>query len=893
MPLSPPAQPSGVRGNRLARLHHWLIGLVSLLVPRSIRAGWRKEWQAELSFREASLAKWHRFNLKARLDLLRRSSGSFADALWLQPRRMEEDMFQDLKFGVRMLFKNPGFTFVAVAALAFGIGANTAIFSIVNAVVLRPLPYIEPSRLVFVWDRVATLGLNRNIVSPANYFDWEQHNRVFQSMAAYTEAFFNITGDDGDNPERIPAIIATPGFFQTLGVQPIQGRAFLAGDVGETDAARPVIISHGLWQRRFGGGPNIVGRDVTLNGARYTVVGILGAEFIFSGKKVDAFLPFAWNADEMNNRRGRYLTVIARLKPGTSREQAQSDMDSITGRLASDYPETNRDRGANVVLLEDEVFGNTRLALFVLLGSVGFVLAIACANVANLLLARASARRREIGIRLALGAGRLRIIRQLLTESLLLALLGGVSGLLLAWWSLDLLVALSPARIPRIGDVRLDGRVLGFTLLVSLLTGLIFGLVPALQASRTDLHESLKQGGKATSGWARNRARSVLVIAEVALSLVLLIGAGLMIKSFANLRRVDPGFAPGNNIAMDISLPNSYRPPQKRAAFFRETINRVEALPGVRSAGVTDNLPLSGEDATRTFTLVGASVPAGGKPAAEHRRISPHYFDAMGAMLLRGRAFTENDTDASADVVIVNEALARRFLSNEDALGKQLIIDDGPPRPREIVGIVQDVKHFSLAMESKPEMYVPQVDRPWPNMTLVVRAATDDPNSLVAAIRNEVAAIDKSIPIANIKTIDQYIAASLGQERFSTFLLGCFAVLASLLAAVGLLGVISYAVTQRTNEIGIRLALGARRGDVLRLVVGQGMVLALVGVGIGTVGALALTRVLANLLYGVSPTDPIIFAGVALLLVTVAFLACYIPARRATKIDPTVALRYE
>ncbi len=804
-------------------------------------------------------------------------------------------MFRDLQYGIRMLRKRPGFTLVVVMALALGIGVNTAIFSVVNAVLLRPLPYKEPGRLVVVWDQVARLGLHRNIVSPANYYDWQRYSQSFESMGAYTEAFFNLTAEDGGSPERIAVVIATPSLLTTLGAYPSVGRAHLPEDGdGAASADRPVIISHSLWQRRFGGNPNIVGQTITLNGGRYSVIGVMPSGFMFSGKKIDAFLRFAPDAAQMANRRGRYLTVLARLKPGVTLKQAQADMDAITVNLAQQYPDTNTDRGANISPLEDEVFGAIRPALFMLLGTVGFVLLIASANVANLLLARSSSRRREFALRVALGATRMRIVRQFLTESILLALVGGVLGLLLARWLTKLIVALSPTDIPRISEAGLDGRVLGFTVAVSLLTGVVFGLLPALHVSRPDVRDSLKEGGHTAEVKGRNRARATLVVVEIALSLILLVGAGLMIRTFISLQRVDPGFLTADAVAMDISLPASYRDPQQRARFFQEIIRRTETLPGVSSAGVTDNLPLSGEDASRAFTIVGeTSSSSTEKFAAEHRRVSSHYFDAMGVILVRGRPFTEADTDKAPGVVIINEVLARRFMPNVDPLGKQLVIDDGPARPRQIIGVVRDVKHFSLDAEAKPEMYVPHLDRPWPNMTLVVRAATVNPETLVGPVRSEVAVVDRSIPVANVKTLEQYVAASTGPRRFSMFLLGSFAAVALLLAMIGIYGVMSYSVAQRTQEIGIRMALGAKRATVLKLIIGAGLKLILLGVGIGLVGAFVLTRVISSLLYEVSAHDPIVFLGVTVLLAGAALLACLVPALRATRVDPIIALRYE
>jgi len=867
----------------------WLIIVIGVLVPRRLRADWRQEWEAELRHREALLADWDRLDWRSKLDLLRRSLGAFGDALWLQPRRLEDEMVQDLRFGLRMLRKQPGFTAVAVMTLALGTGANTAIFSVVNAVLLEPLPFAEAERLVVVWGQRAQFNLPRQTVSPPNYLDWEAQNQSFESIGAYTEGFSVLTG--GEQPERLASLRVTAGLLPTLRVRPLLGRVFLPEE-WHPSATGAVLLSHQLWQRRFAGDPQIVGRSVEINGTSETVIGVLPPDFLISDKQVDIVVPTVFNGRSLANRGGRFLTVIARLKPGVSLPAARAEMGTIARRLEQQYPDANAGHGVNLVPLRDELVGKVRPALLVLCGAVGCLLLISCANVAALLSVRAAARRREMAIRAALGAGRGRVVRQLITESLLLAVAGGAGGWLLARWGVGLLLSVGPADLPRLESLSFDGRVFGFTVVLALATGLLFGLLPALQVARPDLTDALKDGGKgATESAGQRRVRGWLVTAEVALAVVLLVGAGLLLRSFAKLTAVDPGFRPEHVIAADLSL--SWGLDERGwIAFSQQALARVAALPGVRAAGLTHNLPLSGDSSTRAFTLPGRPLPAGEKPAAEFRRVSPDYFRAMGVALLRGRAFGNQDRADAPGVAIINEALARKFFGAEDPLGKRLLIEDGPPRPREVVGVVGDVRHFGPGIEPTPEMYVPYLDRPYPNLTLVVRA-DGDPAGMAAALRREIAALAPALPVANLKTMEQYLAGSVTQQRFSLTLLALFGAVALLLAAVGIYGVMSYSVAQRTHEVGVRLALGARRGDVVRLVVGQGMRLAGLGVALGLVAAFGLTRLMQSLLFGVSATDPVTFAAIPLLLAGVAALACYLPARRASRVDPMAALRHE
>ena len=804
-------------------------------------------------------------------------------------------MTRDLRYGIRALLRQPGFTFVAVATLALGIGVNSAVFSVVDAVLLRPLPYGEPDRLVVVWDRVSRVGQDRNIVSPANYRDSARESQSFESMAAYTEAFLNLNSDGGE-VERIAGVIATPNFFETLRVAPAHGRGFRAEDAGSRgDAgAWPAVISHDLWQRRFGGDPTALGRVVALNGGRGEIVGILPRGFLFSGKRVDAFMPLTLpNADDMERRRGwRYLTVVARLRPGVTLERAQLDMTRVAASLAARYPEVNAGRGANVRSLEQETIGEVRPALLLLQGSVAFVLLIAAANVAILQLARAVRRMPELATRAALGATRRQLVTQLFVEGLVLALAGAVFGSLLAAWGVRLLVAFSPAGLPRAEQATLDLRVLALTLAAALASSLVSGLLPALYAARADVRSALQRSGRAGSG-ARSVGQRALVVAQVAVSLILLVGAGLTARSFTALQSVDPGFLREGALVMDLSLPRAYDTAEARARFFQQLVASVESLPGVRSAGITDNLPLSGEDASRRFNVLGSeeAVSAAEHPAAEHRRVSPRYFDAMGISVLRGRVFTEFDGPERAGVVVLNQTFVDRFLSGDKALGRRITIEDGEPRVREVVGVVADVKHFSLGAPAKPETYVPYLDWPRPNASLVVRAAGVAAGPLVSGVRAALERVDAGVPLANVKTIDAHLAAASARERFSARVLGVFAALALLMAALGLYGVVAYMAAQRRSEIGLRMALGADKPAIARLVIGEGLRLALAGLVIGLTGALALARVIAAQLYGVGPSDPVAFAWGAAALAAAALLACCVPALRATRVDPAVCLR--
>lgn len=816
-------------------------------------------------------------------------------------------LWHDLRYGARMLFKNKGFAAVAIIALALGIGANTAIFSVVNTVLLRPLPYRNPERLVLVWGNFQKLGMTKLGVSAPEFIDYKNHCDVFADTAAFQHTTFNLTG--GDAPERIGGARVSSGLFSLLGVSPLVGRTLLAEE-DQRGRERVVVLSHRLWVARFNSDPHVAGKGITLDGERYTVVGVMPREFQFpfgetvDAGRADAWVPAAFSAEELQDRGRYFFRMIARLKPDVTLEQARAEISAVGRRLEEQYPRTYRgpkgeDGGWQVTLttLPDEIVGGARLPLFVLLGVVCFVLLISCANVSNLLLARASTRRREVAIRMALGATRGRLFRQFLTESVMFALLGGGFGLLLAMWGMDLLIAASPREIPRLSEAGLDARVLVFTFVVSLLAGVLFGFAPALRGSRADLNESLKEGSQSgTNSFGRQRLRALLIVSEIALTLVLLIGAGLMIKSFRRLLEVNPGFDPEHVLTMQMALPSAkYALPPEKRGFYDQLLARIKALPGIESASVTTALPLTGETFGGPFSIEGLPLDMAGKPPHAHiRAIAPGYFNVMSVPLVAGRDFNQADTNDSIPVVIVNETFARGFFSSGDAIGKRIKIG-APTSPRpwmQIAGIIKDIKSDGLDAEAIPEMYLPYAQNVGPAMTLVARTA-NDPAGNVAAIRRAVQETDKDQPVYNIRTMKQLLAQSIAQRRFNMIMLGVFALIALLLAASGIFGLIAYSVAQRTHEIGIRMALGARSNDVLKLIVSEAMLLALMGVGVGLAAALALTRVLASLLYGVNATDPVTFIGVSLLLIIVALLACLIPARRAIKVDPMIALRHE
>ena len=812
-----------------------------------------------------------------------------------------EKLIQDLRYGIRTILKQPGFTAIAVMALALGIGANTAIFSVVNAVLLRPLPFANPDSIMMIYNTAEKE--DRFSVTYPDFIDWRDGQQSFQQLAAYSTRDFTLTGT-GD-PVRLRGAMVTSELFPILGVQPKLGRFFRSEE--DKPDVRVAILSHRMWQEQFASDPGICEKTIQLHGQSFNVAGVMPKGFAFPVQN-DPIIDF-WTttailqegAAPLTVQRGNHaLSVIARLKDGVTLEQAQSDMSGIVNALGSQYPDTNGQFGVRVTPLHKDLVRDIRPALLILFGAVGCVLLIACANVANLLLARATTRHKEIAIRTALGASRLRVIRQLLTESLLLSLFGGVLGLLLAWWGTELLVALVPKGLPRADEIGLDASVLGFTTLIALATGIFFGIAPALQISKTELPQTLKEGGRSSGdGSQRNRVRSVLVVSEVAIALMLLVGAGLLINSFLRLQKVNPGFDTHNVLSFRIGLPDSrYPQSQQKIDFYKQLASRIETLPGVKSVGYVNALPFSGQGGGLGFSIQGEPTNAA-QPFpydADYRTISPGYFNAMGIELIQGRDYDERDDLQSNPVVIINETLAKRFFPNQNPLGKRINPSFGADQRgilmREIVGVVRSFKHSSLSAEIQPELYIAYKQNPRPTAMLVIRT-TYDPTNLIATIRNEVQSLDSTLAIYSVRTLDQYLAASVAQPRFNTLLLGIFAAVALILTSVGLYGVMSYTVTQRTHEFGIRMALGAKPGDVLKLILKQGMGMTLIGIALGLAGAFALTRVAESLLFGVSATDPLTFLVVSAFLLAVALLACLVPARRATKTDPMVALRYE
>ena len=807
--------------------------------------------------------------------------------------RFIETVWRDVRTGLRALVHSPVFTLVTVLSLALGIGANTAIFSVVNGLLLRPLPYPESEQIVHVWHtppQQSFPGLDRFSVSPANYIDWKAQSSAFEQMAVYT--YTGVSLSTSNDPLPLTGAAVSSDFFSVLRSNPMQGRTFTP-DEERPGRDQVVVIGHSVWQRAFGANPNIIGQTVTLNSRKFTVVGIMAAGFEFP-QQADLWVPLAWDDNERQTRSIHDYLVIARLKQNVSLDQARAEMSTISSRLEQQYPEENSGWGAVVIPLRDDLVGDIRLALLVLFCAVGFVLLIACANVANLMLARGANRQKEIAVRIALGAGRARLIRQLLTESVLLAVTGGLLGLLLAVVGSKILVELGD--LPNAGDIGIDTWALGFTMLVSVGAGIMIGIVPALQFTKTNLTETLKQGSGRMGGTSlKQHTRKALVISEVALSLVLLIGAGLMIRSFWKLQNVDPGFDTSNALTMNVGLTNArYPEPHQRLAFVDRAMEQIRAVPGVVSVGTTTRIPLAGGGSTQPFTIEGrpaASIAE--QPMAQTRYISPDYFRAIGIPLRQGRFFSDYDRDNSQPVIIISEAMARRFWPGENPIGRRLTASFHPDQgAREIVGVVGDVKTSGLDADSSSMMYMPYKQVPLPFVSFVVRTASN-PENLVQPVSRAIYSIDKEQALTNVRTMEQVLTESLSGRRFNMTLLLTFAGVALLLAAVGVYGVMNYTVTLRRRELGIRMALGAERRDVLRLVLGQGLTLTLIGVAAGLISAYALTRLMASLLYGVTATDYLTFGSVSAVLIAVGLAASYIPARRATKVNPTIALRAE
>ena len=806
-------------------------------------------------------------------------------------------MLKDVRYGIRSLLKRPGLTAVVLLTLGLGIGVNTAIFSAVDSVLLRPLPLQNPDRLVAVWEHTPSLGIAQNHMAPANFFDLRQHNEVFEGLSAFSETSVNLTGTG--EPEHLTGQLVSANVFSLLGVAPALGRAF-SPDEDQIGREHVVVLSDALWQRLFNRNPNIVNRQITLNGESFTVVGVMPRGFFFPEREAELWLPWAMEPEQASGRGDHYLRVVGRLKPGITVERANAVTEALAAHLAKDYPRTNEGLGILVRSFQQDYVGDLRLPILILFGAVAVVLLIVCANVANLLLAQATTRRREIAIRMALGAKRWTIARQFLTESLLLAIGGGLLGALGATWGVAALSKLLPESLAKLQAISVDARVLLFTLAAVVVTAIAFGVVPALHAARANPGESLTETrGDLAGGVSGRHVRRLLVVSEVALAVVLLVGAGLLIRSFQRLRQVDLGFKTDNLLTMRMELPMpKYLKADARDAFYSELVRRVDEIPGVESSGLISFLPLSTSGMKFMFSVEGRALPGDmNQPFALYRAVTPDYFRATGIPLQRGRFFDAHDTRDSLPVVVVNRKLAEKFWPGEDAVGKRLKVGpvDSPNAWATVAGVVGDVRQNGFYGDQQYELYAvsAQERRPWLVPRDLVVRTTGDPATIAGAVRQAVWAVDKDQPVTNVRTMNEVFAAAISRERFQMLLLALFATLALVLACVGLYGVISYGVAQRTHEIGVRMALGAQPGDVLRLVIRQGMVLTIAGLVTGAAGALAATRVMTELLYGVTATDALTFISVGALLVLVSLLACYLPARRATKVDPLTPLRYE
>ncbi|HKP86588.1 MAG TPA: ABC transporter permease [Blastocatellia bacterium] len=805
-----------------------------------------------------------------------------------------EMLFRDVRYCVRLLLKRPLFAAVSVVTLALGIGANTAIFSVVNAVLLAPLPYERSDELMVAWGINQASNLDQLPLCVPDFTDLKEQTETFDQVAAAKGQAFTLT--DGDEPARINGVRVSANLLSLFEARPVVGRGFLESE-GLPGAEPVVMVGHALWQQRYGSDPDLVGRTLSVDGRVCTVVGILPKGFYYPTPETMLYVPFIPQPNE-TLRGARFLRVIGRLKKGVAMAEAQAEMDAIFSRLSIQYPASNTGFGVRLISLREQVVGQVRPALMVLLGAVGCVLLIACANVANLLLARAAARRTEFAIRASLGASRGQLIRQLLTESVMLSLMGGALGLLLATWGVPVLTGISSASIPRVAEIAINLRVLGFTAIVSLITGVVFGLAPALRSSSRQLTTALREGRRGSTGSIlHQRLLSALVVSEVAIALVLLVAAGLMIRSFLSVSSIAPGFNPRGVLTMGIGLPSSRYPGiAQQAAFYDGLLEKVRRLPGVVTAASVIRLPMLGFNAATDFTIQGKPVAQGSEPTADYRAVSQDYFMTMGIPLLKGRDFTEREMKDAPDAMIINQMMAERFFPGEDPIGKRVQIFPDPARWREVVGVVGDTKLLGLDGEINPTIYVPYPQNPYPNAmrnVFLVARTNGAPDGLVASIRGELRSLDKEVPISQVQTMEEVISGSLAQRRFSMSLLMVFAVLAALLAGVGIYGVMAYIVAGRTHEIGIRMAMGAEQKDVIKMVMGDGAKLTLIGVGIGLAAAIGLTRLLASLLYKVSATDPATYAGIALLLTVIALMASYVPARRAAKVDPIEALRYD
>jgi putative ABC transport system permease protein len=892
-----------------SRFRSWLRATVQ-------RSRMESEMDAELRFHMEAYAEDLARSGVPREEALRRARLEFGglenakeECREARSAHLVETLLQDWRYAARTMLRAPGFTATAVIALALGIGANTAIFSVVNAVLLRPLAFDQPDRLVQVWHtppQKSFPGIKEFAVSPANFLDWRSQSHSFEGMSAYGFGRYTITGSG--HPETIRMTAATTGLFSILHAQPLLGRGFLA-DEDVPGHEHVVVLSYGLWRSYFAGNRDVVGQNIQLNGQAFTVVGVMAPGFEFPiasdpGARTQMWKPLAWTDQDRAVREDHNFGVIARLKNGVTLQQAQAELDAVSNGLAQQYPNDNKGWGAIAVPMRDDLVGDVRPALLILLGAVALVLLIACANVANLVLVRALSRRKEVAVRTALGATRRRLLQQALSETLLLAFAGGALGLVFAHYGVILIVKFLAQRLPRSGEIALDGWVLAFTLGVSLLTGLAAGLLPALRMAKADLNQALKQGlGRTAADSGGTRTRNVLVISEVALSLMLLIGAGLLIRSLWVLRNVNPGFDPNHVVTMAVSVPSSkFAAPTQQVSYFERVLDRVRSVPGVQSAGLIDSLPLSDDGSYQPISVEGRPpAPMADLPEVDVRLISPGYVTAMRIPLLRGRNIDDSDVAGRPGAVLISESMANHFWPNQDPIGKHLTLYFFPDLPRVVVGVIGDVKTYAMnETEPKPTLYSPVAQlsaakgEAWHSFGMILAVRTSSaPPSVVPAITAAVRAVDTEVPVLNIRTMDDSVSASLSPARFTMLLLGAFAGLALLLAVMGIYSVMSYSVSRRTNEIGIRVALGASRGNVLVLVVRHALLLAAVGTAIGIAGALLLSRLMASQLYGVQPTDPVTFVTVSALLMIVAVAASYLPARRAMRVDPMVALRYE
>jgi putative ABC transport system permease protein len=797
-------------------------------------------------------------------------------------------LIADLRYGLRLLRQAPAFAAIAILALALGIGANTAIFSTLDAVVLRPLPYHDPDRVVMVWEDSSHIGFPHNTPAPANYFDWKAQNHVFTDMAAKLGQTRNLTGDGP--PEVLRGQAVTANLFPILGVAPLIGRIFTEQE--DHDGAQVAVISERLWQRRHSGDPAKLGTPLMLDGAKFTVIGVLPRSFVFRDHDRDFWIPLHFTPQEQARRGSHYLNVVARLKPGATLQRASDEMASIAKRLEDQYPNTNYRVGAVVVPIKDDLLGNTRLALYVLMGAAGCVLLIACANLASLLLSRAVARKREMAVRAALGAARGRLVRQMVTEATMLSVSGGALGLLLAQAGMKILARFVPNGLPSSARPEIDARLLLFTLALSLLTGLIFSVVPAIQAARASVNDALKQGGRSGADTRDRNTRDALVVLEVAAALVLLTGAGLLIQTMAKLRSIDIGFRSDHMLTLRTPLGPSYKEPVKMLGYMNRVLDQIRSLPGVEAAASISTLPFESIGNTRGYLIEGVQVDRSYSPDALLRNGSPNYLQTLGVKLLEGRLFA--DSDVSAPILIVNETMARHYWPKESAVGHRICFFENPPVWRTIVGVVADVHERGYELAMKPGIYTPfgTLDTGWTPDEFAIRT-TGDPTAIASAVRRVVSSVDPEQPVSNVRTMDEIVDLNVADRQQQMTLLGAFAALALVLASIGLYGVLSYAVTQRSREIGLRMALGASAGSVIRMIVGRGLALTGIGLALGLVAAWLATRALQNLLYGVAATDPLTFASVAALLGIIALIACWAPARRASRVDPITVLREE